>query len=267
MENYNELIWDYKYIIIMLLIIMYIIYKYLYSCGCKENLENTNIIPLKLYETWHTKDLPPKMQECVDKKKRENPEFEYNLYDLKDSREFIEKNFDKSVVEAYDKIIPLAYKADLWRYCILYINGGIYLDIKFSPINNFKLISLLDKEHYTKDFEGSGRGIANGFIVSKPKNPKLLDAINGIVENVKNNFYGDGSLEPTGPMHLKKYFNQEEYDNIDYEYTYDDGFLVTKAGGSRTDAIFEFYPDYRIEQKKSGNKLYWELWDEKNIYN
>ena len=41
-----------------------------------------SVIPLKIYQTWYTKDLPPKMQECVDKKKRENPEFEYNLYDL-----------------------------------------------------------------------------------------------------------------------------------------------------------------------------------------
>ena len=255
----------YKIIIAILLIIIgYSIYKYVYSY--REHLENMSVIPLKIYEMWHTKDLPPKMQECVDKIKRENPEFEYNLCDVKDCRELIEKNFDKDVLETYDKLVPLAYKCDLWRYCTLYVNGGIYLDIKFSPINNFKFISLTYKEHYAKDFENSGRGVVNGFIVSKPKNPKLLNAIKGIVENVKNNFYGGGSLEPTGPLHLKKYFTREEYDAFDYEYIYDDGLVITNPGGSRKNAILVFYKEYRDEQKEKGEKYHADLWLEKKIY-
>lgn len=258
---------NYLYILliaILLIIIGYNIYKYLY--GFREHLESHTEIPLKIYETWHTKDLPPKMQECVDKIKRENPEFEYNLCDLKECRELIEKNFDKSVVEAYDKLVPISYKSDLWRFCTLYVNGGIYLDIKFSPINNFKFISLTNREHYTKDFENSGRGVCTCLIVSKPKNPKLLDAINGIVVNVKNNYYGSGSLEPTGPLHLKKYFTKEEYDAFDYEYIYDNGLVISKAGGSRKDAILEVYKEYRDEQKNKGEKYHQDLWFEKKIY-
>jgi hypothetical protein len=93
-----------------------------------------------------------------------------------------------------------------------------------------------------------------------------MNAINGIVENVKNNFYGDGSLEPTGPLHLKKYFTKAEYDAFDYEYTYDDGLVISKAGGSRKDAILEVYKEYRDEQKNKGEKYHQDLWFEKKIY-
>lgn len=31
--------------------------------------------------------------------------------------------------EAYDALIPGAFKADLFRYCVLFIYGGVYADI------------------------------------------------------------------------------------------------------------------------------------------
>ena len=60
-----------------------------------------------------------------------NPEIIFHLYDEKESREFIKNNFDNDVLEAYDRLSPSSYKSDLWRYCILYKKGGIYLDIKY----------------------------------------------------------------------------------------------------------------------------------------
>jgi mannosyltransferase OCH1-like enzyme len=96
----------------------------------KFKKENKSVIPLDIYQTWTTKELSPKMKECVETLKRENPEFTHHLYDDDDCYKFIKDNFDKEVADSYDNIIPGAFKADLWRYCILYKKGGIYLDIK-----------------------------------------------------------------------------------------------------------------------------------------
>ena len=82
------------------------------------------------------------MAKYVELLKEQNPEFEHYLYDDDDCRNFISKHFDEEVVEAFDLLIPGAYKSDLWRYCILYVTGGIYLDIKYKPIYGFKLIEL-----------------------------------------------------------------------------------------------------------------------------
>ena len=58
---------------------------------------------------------------------------------------FIKSHFSKRVLYAYDKLIPGAFKADLWRYCIIYINGGIYIDIKYECLH-FKFIEHLEQK-------------------------------------------------------------------------------------------------------------------------
>jgi len=179
---------------------------------CKT--QNVPVIPLNIYQTWNTKDLPPKILEATNSIKTNNSEFVYHLYDNADCLDFITQHFDKSVVDAYNALVPIAYKADLWRYCILYINGGIYLDIKFYPINGFKLLELTTQEHFAKDIEKSGEGILNGLLITKPKNPILLQAILQIVENVKNNYYGTNPLEPTGPLLLKRFFTTDDINNL-----------------------------------------------------
>ena len=106
-----------------------------------------SLIPLNIFQTWITKDLPPKMRENVERLKQQNPRFTHHLFDNNDCREFIKDNFDSEVLNAYDTLIPGAYKADLWRLCVLYIHGGIYMDIKLNCINGFKLIELTEKNH------------------------------------------------------------------------------------------------------------------------
>jgi len=221
------------------------------------------IIPLNLYQTWHTKNLPFFMDKCVKKLKEINPEFTYHLFDDDDCRSFIKKHFSPEVLNSFDKLIPGAYKADLWRYCVLYINGGIYLDIKFDPINNFKLINLIDKEYYCRDIIESNSGIYNAIMISKPNNPLLLIAINNIVENTKLQFYGTSSLEPTGPLLLKKIFNKEnknidlKLENVDKTFNI---FLYDKP-------IFTIYKEYRNEQKNNSNNIHYNiLWQNRNIY-
>ena len=101
-----------------------------------------SVIPLHLYTCWHTKDLPPLMKANFDFLVESNPKISFHLYDENDCREFIRTHFKPDVLDAYDRLIPGAYKADLWRYCILFIKGGIYLDIKYRPLNGFKFINL-----------------------------------------------------------------------------------------------------------------------------
>ena len=146
------------------------------------------IIPMSIYQTWHTKILPPSMAVSVKLIKILNPKFNHYLYDDNDCREFIRNNFKVDVLNAYDSLIPGAYKADLWRYCILFIKGGIYLDIKYAPLNGFKFINLTESEHLVADLNNIG--IYNALMVCLPYNDFLFKAIRQIVENVNNKYYG-----------------------------------------------------------------------------
>ena len=226
-----------------------------------------SIIPLTIYQTWHTKLLPPKMFENILKLKQNHPRFKYYLYDDNDCREFIKNNFDTEILQAFDKLIPGAYKADLWRYCILYKNGGIYLDIKFKCMNNFRLIALTEEEQFVNDI--GNVGIYNALIAVMPKNDILLKCINKIVENVKNNYYGEGCLYPTGPMLMKQFFDDSLRNNIKLN-------LETLKTSKDTyhsiiyNNIYVLinYYEYRDEQIKYQKKEHYGiLWDARKIYN
>ena len=222
------------------------------------------VIPLNIYQTWHTKDLPPLMKNAVNTIIYNNPGFNYQLFDDDDCRNFIKDNFDTNVLNAFDSLIPGAYKADLWRYCILYKNGGVYLDIKYAPFNGFRFISLMEKEHWVLDIDKNG--IYNALMVCKPNNEILLKAINKVVTNVKNKFYGSNCLHPTGPIMLAEFFTQSDknifdmyhdiYQSVENRFIFFNGYI-----------IFKNYNDYLNEQRNN-QKLghYSGLWGSRNIY-
>ncbi len=222
-------------------------------------------IPPNIFQTWSSKKLPLLMFKNISLIKKNNPGFNYYLFDDNDCRIFIKKYFSSEVLKAYDSLIPGAYKADLWRYCVLYIYGGIYLDIKYMPINKFKFINLLEEEHWTLDLDK--KKIYNALLVCRAGNEILLKAINQIVDNVKNKYYGTSWLEPTGPALLKNYFTDEERNKSKvYHFT---------AGSNDYQKFIKFndynvlqcYPGYFIERERYSNKQHYSiLWKNKNIY-
>jgi mannosyltransferase OCH1-like enzyme len=223
-----------------------------------------SIIPLHLYTCWHTKDLPPLMKANYDYLIECNPEINVHLYDENDCREFIENNFELDVLNAYDSLIPCSYKSDLWRFCVLYINGGIYIDIKYSCANGFKFISLTEKEYFVRDLDINN--VYTALIITLPGNEIMYKCIRRIVENVQNKFYGNGCLEPTGPALLTNYFTQEERNSMEMYHSWRP--CINKYYIVKDDTIIlRIYDGYRDEQSKLQKlKHYGELWNERNIY-
>jgi len=250
---------DNEYLIEVLLLKKWLSRKYI-----NKKVYNS-IIPLNIYQTWHTKELPHNMSIHSQLIKKNNPAFNYFLFDDDDCREFIKNNFSDDVLNAFDSLIPGAYKADLWRYCILYKNGGIYLDIKYTFVNNFKFINLTEKEHLVMDI--GNNGIYNAFMVCLPGNELLLRAINKIVENVNNKYYGDNFLDPTGPIMLYKIItNYEKCNMIDMKHNHH-----TKLGNKyiffNTILILESYNNFSYEYNNNKKTEHYSLlWNNKNIY-
>jgi mannosyltransferase OCH1-like enzyme len=245
----------------------------------QESVIPLSVIPLKIYQTWYTKELPELLQQNITLLKEQNPEFTFYLFDDNDCREFIQKYFDDDVINAFDKLIPGAYKADLFRYCILYIYGGIYLDIKYYGINGFKFITLTEKEYLVQDLPISGNGIYNALMICKAGNKLLWKAIQNIVENVSTLFYGTSTLEPTGPLLLKNIIdNNKEKEEIALihreiyirdgnSYDYKTEYYIYNSNNI---PILTFSNKYRELQnelfKHTNTQPYYQLWKNRNVY-
>lgn len=142
-----------------------------------------------------------------------NPGFVLYYYSDNDSRELIKNNFNGETLTAYDTLVPGAYKADLFRYCVLYLYGGIYSDLTqrfttpfetFIDLKNDELYLVRDMIHHAYKKQGTTHGIQISFMATKPGNKIYLQAIKGIIDNVKNRYYGENPLDPTGPRHFYK---------------------------------------------------------------
>ncbi len=147
--------------------------------------------------------------------------YEYKLWDNDAIRTLIRDNFEDRVLKAYDKLRPYAYKADLARYCILYVYGGWYIDINIeivsSPPNesNYDLILIRDYNNGTRVAPWQ---LANGMIYAKPRHEVFMVAINKVVSHCKSNYYGKRTLSVTGPEVFGRAVAEWGWDNGRNEY-------------------------------------------------
>jgi SAM-dependent methyltransferase len=85
-------------------------------------------------------------------------------------------------------------------------------------------------------------------MICKPKNELMLKAINKVLYNIENNFYGNHPLEPTGPLMLKNIFPIEITNNLKLNlYENENKEAYIRYG---TFKILEFHKNYRKEQDK-----------------
>ena len=149
--------------------------------------------PLRL-KTWFEPVTPekyPNMARLIESWKRSG--WEYIFYDDDSASEFISLHFPAEVREAYDAIIPGAFKADLFRYCVLLIKGGIYADMDVMLEINLDAAVPPDVGFMVPvDAPGSKPDhrmcLWNGFIASAPAHPFLARAIQHVVNNIRNRF-------------------------------------------------------------------------------
>jgi len=236
-------------------------------------------VPLVIYQSWHTNKVPKNMKLTIYKLLDMNPEFDYYLYSDEKSREYIKNNYGDDVVTAFDTLKPGAYKSDLWRYCILYKTGGVYLDIKY--YSRFPIVDMIKKNPviFVKDLPlacslGIGFGVYNAFMVSPPNNPIFLLCINEIINNTKFRLYKSGSLDVTGPCLLSRKINDYDKSKSDSEkignklvYNFTRVHTYFETIWYKDEKAFLVYDKYRAEQKMFQNtEHYGKMWDEKNIY-
>jgi mannosyltransferase OCH1-like enzyme len=134
------------------------------------------------------------------------PSAEHVVYSSETLRAFIAENYEKDVLWAYDCLAPFSYKADLGRFCLLNKLGGWYFDI---GVRAFNAVDLGDRIEFLafrdiQRFSYTSWACATTVMFSKPDNKALQLAIEMIVSNCKEQYYGITPLCPTGPTLLGK---------------------------------------------------------------
>jgi mannosyltransferase OCH1-like enzyme len=236
--------------------------------------------PLILYHSWHSNRVPTKMAENVYALLKSNPEFDYYLYSDEKSAEYIRNNYDQDVMAAFEMLKPGAYKSDLWRYCVLYKTGGVYMDIKFNTVEPLLALVQNTPTIFVKDRDmfGNLKCVYNGVMASPPRNEIFKHCIDEIVRNCKWKLYNSNTLDVTGPCLLGRMLSKYQPDtlkNTPYRFDTETSIIQRFFPSKKEDLIkyndkivMKSYPEYRMEQTQfQKTEGYHKLWTDKNIYN
>jgi len=236
-------------------------------------------IPRVIYQTFETSEVPDGMYDAINSWKNSNINYEHYFYTEEDRIEFIEKYFDSTVLDTYLRIIPGAFKADLWRCCVLYEKGGVYVDADMICLSSLEdLLEGDDEFLISRDDPMSTKFLANGFIASTPKHPFLKKQIDNIVDNVQNlrdRYY----LDISGPGLFGKSVNEvcgrDEYGDFELGVNNVGGYtlkVLEHDWKSKTfkydgrDVLMTEYPNKNSEMSEIGNPTFYSLVQKKIIY-
>jgi len=184
--------------------------------------------------------------------KATNPDFDFQHFGDASAEKFIRANCGDDVADAYSCLAPAAYRADIFRFCALYSQGGVYLDTDILPL--VKIEELYDP--------CATATVGHDWPQGRPqKQMKILAGEAGapiygcmlkkIVGYVSDRFYPEHPLALTGPMALEECY-QSHSDNVAVTYrdTRNAAYPYTGMMGEESLVAFEVpthRKDYRFD--------------------
>lgn len=248
-------------------------------------------IPKIIHQTYKSHELPPQIRVIVDELKAKNPNWAHRFYTDDDIINYITTHFDEHTLLAYQKINPVygAAKVDLFRYLVLYQEGGVYLDVKSTCIyplddvikeDDTFIVTQWQNQKGQKD-EGTGLfslfteklGIKDGeyqqwFIICEKHSPVMKHVVNTIINNILTyrawdyGFFSYGKrgvLAVTGPIAYTKAIHQIQHQHpIRFvRFDKDIGFEYNAIANnqSHTQVLKNHYANYKTHIVNQGAVL------------
>lgn len=127
---------------------------------------------------------------------------------------WMQTHMPMNIANAYSTLRVGAAKADFWRYCVLYKQGGVYLDIDsiiLAPIKNF--VEATDQAVVSR--ETNVGCFLNWLFAFQTGHPILKRAIEIVTENIEQRNY-DNIVHLTGPVAFTRALEEVMSDYLRY---------------------------------------------------
>jgi len=189
------------FVFFMMMIIVFRAIKYRSRLNFSESITNLEFSllrpqvtksfdddPLIIHQTYsNVNKIPSKVYENI---KRFAPSHKHVVYDDFAALKFLKENFSKNVSRAFQSLVLGAHKADLFRYAVLYIVGGIYLDIKTELLEDVsKTFPIVTKDTIITVLSKNSAEMYQGVIAAAPRQPIFLFLIDAILQSGPSPLY------------------------------------------------------------------------------
>lgn len=220
---------------------------------CQEKDDKKNLIQTHKSISYIPKEL------YIFNSETTTTEFKYYFFGNTTCRKFLKNNFDQHILDAYDTLMPGAYKADLFRLCALYILGGIYLDHK--NVCNVDLNEIISNEEFLlvndTHYENINNMIYNGCMVFEKNHSTCEKAIDLMVEKINNReIIQDEPFADLqfGPTFFSKHFKFSEEMKKKKFYFYVPGKIIDNK--KEKTLIHTFYSSYKFDATNHYSRMF-----------
>jgi len=161
-------------------------------------LEQQNLLVQKnIFQTYkgELEELDDEILENIDVIKRLNPDWNYRYFSDLDCDKWVSQNYPGEVYDIWSRIKIGVAKSDLFRYLLIYKEGGVYLDIKSSIVypldyilrDQTEIVFQHWKEKYHHKILKYQFGEFQNWFLIFPKGHGILQhCIERVIQNLKN---------------------------------------------------------------------------------
>lgn len=163
--------------------------------------------PKKIWQSWKVNPLEFAERDLLVAKTWEqlNPRYRYEVLTDDNDEQYVEDNFGPNgfnrsdIISTYNQLTAKIIKADLLRYLVLYVEGGVYADIDveaLKPVNKFipnrhnetDMDMIIGVEIDEPSFSNhsilgkKSQSFCQWTFAAKPKHPVMMRLVDGILE-------------------------------------------------------------------------------------
>lgn len=132
-------------------------------------------VPRRLWMTYHQKDKVPAY--IFENAARYAPGYEVALWDDPEIEAFLTAHFTPDVLHRFRTMPRGCFKADLFRFAVLYVHGGVYLDVKTLVPRPFAEVFAPRGLTVTRGQMYPTQGHHIGVIAAPPRHPVIARAL------------------------------------------------------------------------------------------
>lgn len=140
-------------------------------------------IPKTIIQTYVNNKIPEPIYDNLLKILANNPEYDYRLITDQEAIEIIKKHFDQRMLNAFQQLFLGAAKGDFVRYIVLYLYGGIYLDLDASI--NTDLNTIISPNDEFIFFINGDRNLEQFCFAIRPRHPLMKKVIEEMITRLE----------------------------------------------------------------------------------
>jgi mannosyltransferase OCH1-like enzyme len=168
------------------------------------------VIPKLIHQTAKTPEIPPACRPFVEKLRALHPGWTYRLWTDEDNLELVRTRMPE-FLEVYQKLPKNIMRADVIRYVMMYVLGGLYLDTDYEFIRPFDLLDHDVVLPLESDGTGTGNNasvrVANAIFAAVPGHPFWKMVLDDLMANPP--LGSDVNiLSATGPLFLTRLYQR-----------------------------------------------------------